>query len=204
MPAGERGTSGPAVGAILAGGRGSRIGGAKATVDIAGRPLISYPIAAVEEAGLEPIVVAKRESELPPLGCHVIHEPERPRHPLCGIVTALRHAGGRPVVAIGCDMPFASPALLAWLGEAPEALAVPVLDGEPQPFPGRYDVSLLGPLETALAGAEPLRRTLESLSPRRIAEDELARFGEPRRLLFNVNTPADAEQARRLLEPTAG
>jgi CTP:molybdopterin cytidylyltransferase MocA len=40
------------LGAVLAGGRGSRIGGGKPTIELAGRPLISYRLAAIEAAGL--------------------------------------------------------------------------------------------------------------------------------------------------------
>jgi molybdenum cofactor guanylyltransferase len=189
----------PALGAILAGGRGSRIGGSKATVELAGRPLISYPLAAVERAGLEPVVVAKRDSQLPPLSCAVIHEPERPRHPLCGIVAALHHAEGRPLVVVACDMPFVSAGLLAWLASLPEPLAVPLLDGGPQPLLARYDGALLPALETALVDEGPLRRTVESLGARFLVEAELARFGDPRLLCFNVNTPGDLEQLPRRL-----
>lgn len=195
---GRRG-SGPAVGAVLAGGRGSRIGGAKALVELAGRPLISHPLAAVEEAGLEPVVVAKADSELPPLSCRTIREPGRPQHPLCGIVAALRYARERPLVAVGCDMPFAAPSLLAWLASAPEPLVVPSLGERLQPLPARYDAALLPALEEALAERRALQPTLESLRPRTIAEAELARFGDPQRLCFNVNTPADLERAARLL-----
>ena len=48
-----------ALGVVLAGGRGSRLGGAKPTAELAGRPLISYPLAALAEAGLDAAVVAK-------------------------------------------------------------------------------------------------------------------------------------------------
>ena len=186
---------------MLAGGRAKRIGGAKASVELAGRPLIEYPLAAAEEAGLEPLVVAKSGSELPPLRRPVLREPERPRHPLCGIVAALREAGGRPVVVVGCDMPFASAALLGWLAAAPEPLVVPSVGGALQPLPARYDHALLPALEARLSRPEPLQRTVESLQPRLVAEDELARFGEPRRLCFNVNTPAELKEAQRMLEP---
>jgi molybdopterin-guanine dinucleotide biosynthesis protein A len=187
------------VGAILAGGRGSRIGGGKALVELAGRPLISYPVAAVEQAGLEAVIVAKPDTQLPPLACRVVHEPEQPRHPLCGIVAALRHAGERPLVTIGCDMPFADAGLLAWLGSISEPLAVASLDGQLQPLPARYDGTHLSALEAALEREEALRPTLASLRPRLLGEDELARFGDPSRLCFNVNTPADLERAERQL-----
>jgi len=201
-PGGEARRSEPPLGAVLAGGRGSRIGGAKATAELAGRPLVSYPVAALEAVGLEAVVVAKPDSELPPLGCRTIREPQRPRHPLCGIVAALRDAGGRPVIAVGCDMPFAGP-LLAALAAARGPLVVASAGERLQPLPGRYDAALLPALEAALQDERALRATLESLGPRTIAGAELARLGDPRRLCFNVNTAADQAQAERMLAPAA-
>ncbi|HET9163318.1 MAG TPA: NTP transferase domain-containing protein [Solirubrobacterales bacterium] len=198
------GAIGPAVGAVLAGGGGRRIGGTKAAVELAGRPLIFYPLAAVEAAGLEAIVVAKRDSALPSLGCPLIEEPERPRHPLCGIVAALRYAGGRPLIAIGCDMPFVPPALLSWLASVPQPLAVPTLEGHPQPFPARYSRGLLPALEQGLANLQSMRRTIESLGPLLLEEEELAAFGDPGRLCFNVNTLEDLRKAEELLGATRG
>jgi molybdopterin-guanine dinucleotide biosynthesis protein A len=116
----------------------------------------------------------------------------------------LRYAGGRPLVVVGCDMPFVGAALLAWLASTSEPLVVPSLGGNPQPLPARYDDSLLPALEDALAGAASLRRTIESLQPRLVAEDVLARFGDPTRLCFNVNTPTDLEAAERMLKAVEG
>lgn len=179
--------AGPALGAVLAGGRSSRIGRAKATIELAGRPMIAYPLAALEAAGVEAVVVAKPDSELPALDCPVVREPELPHHPLCGIVAALRAASGRAVIAIACDTPLIDPALLAHLATAADSLLVPDLDGRPQPLPARYGPDLRPHLEAALAREEPLRRTVESLSPRLLRGEELSRFGDPERLLLNVN-----------------
>lgn len=192
---------GPPIGVVLAGGHGNRIGGEKATVELAGSPLIHFPLAAVEEAGLEPMVVAKTDTALPPLNTRVIREPDLPRHPLCGIVAALRSAAERPLVVVGCDMPFVSAALLAWLGSAREPLVVPALGGVLQPLPARYGPALLPALEAELNREAPLLRTVESLQPRQIAEEDLERFGEPRLLFRNVNTHEDLKAAERLLEP---
>lgn len=191
--------AGAVLGAVLAGGRGSRIGGAKATVELAGRPLIAYPLAALEAAGVEAVVVAKPGSELPPLGCPIIREPELPHHPLCGIVAALRAARGRAVIVIACDMPLTDPALLAHLAAAGDPLLVPVLDGHLQPLQARYGPELGPRLEAALEREEPLRRTVESLSPRLLGSEELSRFGNPERLLFNVNDGEDLRRAELAL-----
>jgi molybdopterin-guanine dinucleotide biosynthesis protein A len=187
------------LGAVLAGGAGSRLGGAKATVQLAGRPLISYPLAALAAAGIEAVVVAKPATELPPLDVAVLREPVEPRHPLLGIVTALRHAAGRPVLAVACDLPLVPPALLAELAAAPEPLVLAAPAGEPQPLLARYAPALLPELESALGRQEPLRRTVAALSPRLLADPELARFGDPAELLLNVNDFADLERAGDML-----
>jgi molybdenum cofactor guanylyltransferase len=185
------------LGVVLAGGRGARLGGAKAAVGLAGRPLISYPLAALAAAGLERRVVAKPGSELPRLeeGTRLLLEPPSPRHPLCGIVAALRAAPGRAVVAVPCDMPFATPALLELLADAAEPLVVLSYRDRVQPLPGRYAATLLPQLETALARGEPLRRTVEALDARVVGEDRLTQLGDPGHLLLNVNDETDLRHA---------
>jgi molybdopterin-guanine dinucleotide biosynthesis protein A len=200
------------LGAVLAGGRGSRLGGGKAGIELGGRPLLSYPLAAIATAGLEAVVCAKpgeglsrsrgslRTSRVPKEPrdeVRVLEEPAEPRHPLCGIVAALRL--GRPAVVVACDLPFVAPGLIELLAEAREPLVVPALDGRLHPLLGRYEPSLLPELEAALEREEPLTRTVERLAPRLLAEEELARFGDPRRLLFNVNDPDDLREAESLL-----
>lgn len=194
------GEAGQPLGAVLAGGRGSRLGGAKATVELAGRPLLHYPLAALAAAGLEHCVVAKPGSELPPLdGTPLLLEPAALSHPLCGIVTALRASRAGVVVAIPCDMPFLAPSLLEQLAAAPEPLVVLCRAGRVQPLPGRYAAMLLPELEAALAREEPLRHTATALGARVLGEEELARCGDPRRLLFNVNDGADLRRAEAQL-----
>jgi molybdenum cofactor guanylyltransferase len=185
--------------AILAGGRGERLGREKAALELAGRPLIAYPLAAARATGAEVVVVAKRGSMLPKLDERIIHEPDEPRHPLCGLVAALRDAAGGPVLAIGCDMPFLTTELLAWLGSLPDQLAVPRLDGVLQPLTALYAGRLADSLEESLRSPPPMRRVVEANDPRIVTESELMKFGAPSRLLFNVNTPADLAEAERLV-----
>jgi molybdopterin-guanine dinucleotide biosynthesis protein A len=199
-PSGKRNspTGSGGLGAVLAGGQGSRLGGAKPTADLSGRPLIAYPLAALAAAGLEGFVVAKPSTALPPTGAEVVTEPEEPTHPLAGIVAGLRHAGV-PLVVVGCDFPFAPPALLRALAEAPGPLVVPAPGGEPQPLMARWAPELLPRLEEALAREEPLRRTVADLSARLLDDTELARFGDPTHTFFNVNTPEDLRAAKDLV-----
>jgi molybdopterin-guanine dinucleotide biosynthesis protein A len=188
-------------GAVLAGGRGSRLGGLKPTARLGGRPLISYPLAALAAAGIDAFVVAKASTASTPV--EVVTEPAQPTHPLAGIVAALRHAG-RPLVVLGCDFPFAPPALLRALAEAPEPLVVPAPGGNPQPLMARWTPELLPHLEGALEREEPLRRTVAALAPRLLEDAELAPFGDPSRAFLNVNTPADLRVAERAVRSPRG
>jgi molybdopterin-guanine dinucleotide biosynthesis protein A len=175
------------------------MGRPKAVADLAGRPLISYPLAAIEAAGLEPLVVAKANTPLPTLACRLVHEPAAPRHPLAGILAALGACGGRAVVAIGCDMPFLEPALLAALATLDDPLAVAEAGGRLQPLPGRYPPDVEADLNKALARELPLGETVVSLGARVLGEAELARFGDPAWLCFSVNDDADLAVAEREL-----
>lgn len=188
-----------AVGAVLAGGRSARMGRSKALVELAGRPLIAYPLEAIAAARLEPLVVAKPDSELPPLDCRVVRESPEPVHPLAGLVAALEAAGSRPVVALACDMPFVPPELLAWLAGLPDSIAVAFAAGRVHPLLGRYATDVGRLFAVALDDPIPLTEAVVSLDPRLVGERELRRFGDPERIAFNVNSPQDLERAEVLL-----
>ncbi|MFL5819217.1 MAG: molybdenum cofactor guanylyltransferase [Solirubrobacteraceae bacterium] len=189
----------PALAAVLAGGRGSRMGAPKATVPLGGRALIEHPLDALREAGLEAVVVAKPGSRLPALDVAVWEEPAEPVHPLCGVLRALEGASGRPVLAVACDMPFLAPGLLARLAAADGPLVVPEVAGRLQPLLARYSPALAVALADALRRRAALTDVVRELAPSVLGEATLRRFGDPERLLFNVNDRDDLARAQRLL-----
>jgi molybdopterin-guanine dinucleotide biosynthesis protein A len=164
------------------------MGSPKALVELGGRPLPAWVLAAALEAGLEPVVVAKPGSPLPPLDAPVWPEPEQPVHPLTGIIAALERAGPRGVVALACDMPFVTPELIARL-EARFGVAAP--PGEA--FPARYAPSALPVLRAGLAREAPLRDVLAEL-----AVVDLAAIG-PAHELLGINDPETLARAEALL-----
>ncbi len=171
---------------MLAGGAGSRLGGSKATVELAGRPLISYSLAAFAEAGIEAVVVAKTDTELPPLAVPAVTEPGDPVHPLLGMITALEHAAGRPVVTCPCDTPFVTAALLTQLATATVTAAAH--DGRRlHPLIAHLQAAALEPLREALQARRSATGAIEALGAELIRTDE--------RTAFNINTPADLEAA---------
>ncbi|HEX4467144.1 MAG TPA: NTP transferase domain-containing protein [Solirubrobacteraceae bacterium] len=195
--------SGSAIVAVLAGGRGRRIGGAKPMRSLAGRPLIEYPLAAARKANIETIVVAKAATQLPDgLTAHVVLEPDEPHHPLTGAVAALEYAtrvSASAVVMVGCDMPLVTAALLAWIAEMPGGALLLELDGRTQPLPTRCLPRHAPLLREALEREAPLREALGALAPAILDERALARFGEARRLCFSVNSAEDLAAAERWL-----
>jgi len=187
------------LGVILAGGRGTRLGQSKATASLAGRPLLEWPLQALESAGMETVVVAKHDTVLPPDCAPVWVEPDDPVHPLLGIVTALEQADGRAVLACACDLPFVTPALAARVAGHDAPLVVPRAGGRLHPLFARYTERLLPDLRAALSEERSLHETLDALMPAILEETELGRFGDPARLLLNVNTPEDLLRAETML-----
>ncbi len=186
------------IGVVLAGGRGRRMGGEKATVLLAGQPLIAYPLQALAETVAEVRIIAKPDTELPNIaGVTVWIEPESPRHPLVGIVHALALAEGRAVLVCACDLPLVTPALLRALyhhdpGDAPAVLAS--AGSEVQPLLGCYCPSALEPLRAlAVEGQIPLRAAAQAIGARRL---EVADGDE----LFNVNSPVQLLEAAAMLD----
>jgi molybdenum cofactor guanylyltransferase len=176
-----------ALAVVLAGGRSRRMGSPKALVELGGRPLLAWALAAAAEAGLEAVVVAKPGSALPPLEVPVWAEPEQPSHPLAGLVAALERAAPRPIVALACDMPFVPPELIARLAALDAVAAVP--PGEA--FPARYASAALPTLRAGLARQAPLRAVLAELRPAEVAAAPEA--------LLGVNDPAALGRAEARL-----
>ncbi len=183
------------VGVILAGGAGRRLGGAKATVLLGGRPLISYPLQALSAALGEVAILAKADTELPSLpGTTVWIEPDLRRHPAIGIVQALELAGGRPVLVCAADLPFVTAELVRRLvGQDPHGspAVVACVRGEAQPLLGCYQ-----PRAAQLLGQpfdRPLREQVAALGPRLLEVEDSEQ-------LFNVNAPEDLLRAAAMLD----
>ena len=180
------------------------MGAPKALAELASRPLLARVVSTVGSAGLDPVVVAKPDSPLPKLDCRVLTEPSEPRHPLTGVLAALGSSAGRGVVSIACDMPFVPARLLTWLAQIEEPVAVCEIGGRLEPMLGRYSPAASETLAAALADGAAMREAVAALDPLVIPEESVARFGDPQRIFFNVNSPADLETAERLLARGGG
>ena len=175
-----------ALGAVLAGGRGSRLGGAKAVAELAGRPLAAHAVAALREVCATVVVVARPGTALPRLDVPVWHDEPAAGdlHPLHGIVRALRGArelGLDRALVLAVDLPLVTREALTVLLEAGPT-AVARAEGRLQPLCAVYASGVLDALHAAPPG-EALTATVARLDP--VVVDV------PPGALLNVNRPAD-------------
>ena len=181
---------------MLAGGSGRRLRKrSKPAAELAGRPLVSYPLEALRPVCSLVAVVCKRKTRLPDLdsGVERWDEPDEPRHPLTGNLHALERAGG-PVLVCAADMPFvtadACRTILGSAGTAESSAVVAASGGALQPVFGLYAPAAADALREASPDA-PLTATVEALDPVRVAL--------PPALVRSVNTPEELAEAETQL-----
>ena len=129
------------------------------------------------------------------------HADLRPeRGSLVGIHTALTAANGGDVLVVAWDMPFVHTALLEAVGSrlARSAYAaVPETEHGIEATCAAYTAACLPVVDRLLdAGLMKLSAFVRALPAHEtITRDDLERIGDPTRLFFNVNTPADLASA---------
>ena len=103
----------PFTGAVLTGGRSTRMGTDKAFVEVDGRPMAGRVAAALRAAGAaEVLAVGGDLDRLPSLGFDRAVPDRHPGEgPLGGLLTALAAAGHDVVVVLACDVPAARAAV---------------------------------------------------------------------------------------------
>ncbi|HLE28791.1 MAG TPA: molybdenum cofactor guanylyltransferase [Anaerolineales bacterium] len=187
--------------AVLAGGKSSRMGVDKSFVRVLGRPLIEDILAQVAGIGAETILITNRPDDYRYLGAPLFADVLPDKGALGGIYTALYHSSQPHTLCLACDMPFVVYPLLDYLisliptGDA----IVPRLAGEAEPFRAIYAHACLGPIRAALEGGKMrVISFFPGVRVRFVDEPEIDHFDPQRLSFFNVNTPEDLEQARRL------
>ncbi len=198
---------------ILAGGKSRRMGRDKLPLEFGGVPLIGRVYRALEPRCAELLVAgANAEVPLPPAARRIPDRRAGSLGPLAGIEAGLLAAGHPAVFVAEGDMPFLSErlvgGLMGLLAERRAGAVVPRCGGRVYPLCAAYDRDGALPAVSAALdrGALAVRDILESLPDVvYVGEEELWSFGEPARLLANVNSPEELELARAVLdEPPAG
>jgi molybdopterin-guanine dinucleotide biosynthesis protein A len=132
--------------------------------------------------------------------------------PLGGIITALQHtaATDRPGewnLILGCDMPFLTAEWLQFLvtyaRESNKEIQVilPHSAHGPEPLCACYRTSAADPLKNVFdGGVRKVTQALREVRTEVLDESVWKRFDSAGRLFWNMNTPADFEEAQRLWE----
>lgn len=197
----------PISGAIIAGGESARFGGKpKGLCRVGGIRIIDRVEAALGSVVQRVTLIAndpEASGWLP--GIPVRPDERTERGSLVGLHAALGRSDEAVIVA-AWDMPFIAPALLALLvGEWTEGSSAVVPEGPRglEPMCALYAPSCRPVFERALDRHELRLGAVVAQLPGvvRIGVERVAAIGDPARLFFNVNTPADLELAERMAAP---
>jgi molybdenum cofactor guanylyltransferase len=195
--------------AILAGGRATRYGGRdKGTLLVDGRTILERQIAELSRVTNDILIVGAHASEPTRTVREIAPAPARAGDivvrtisdavpgcgPLGGLHAALTEAQGEAVFVAACDMPYLSAAFIVYLlGLTGEADAVvPRTARGYHPLCAAYTRACLEPTARRLADRQ--LKTIDlimDVRTRIVTPEELDRFGGEKKLLANVNTPAE-------------
>jgi molybdopterin-guanine dinucleotide biosynthesis protein A len=210
-------------GFVQAGGVSTRFGVDKALVRFEGKTLLARTLELVSSVCGETKIVA-------PLGKYgdatvpILADRWPGEGPLGGILTALQHINGRRGIPAGaqaedrgirshalilsCDMPFLTREWLAYLCDramkSNAQVTVPQSENGLEPLCACWSTDAASTIQTAFdAGVRKVTEATKRLPMEVLDEPAWKRFDTDGRLFWNMNTPADFEEARRVFEERA-
>jgi molybdopterin-guanine dinucleotide biosynthesis protein A len=185
-------------GLVLAGGKSSRMGLAKATLPFGPELMLQRVVRLLGSVVRPIIVVAAPGQTLPPLADDVLiaRDEREARGPLEGLLAGLLAVVGHAeaVYATSCDVPLLAPAfvqaMIERLGNAD--VVVPVEDGFAHPLAAVYRITVLPHIQELLA-ADQLRPAFlfDRVRTVRIPVAELRSADPQLETLLNLNRPED-------------
>lgn len=181
--------------AIIAGGRALRFSGQdKSRLVVEGRTIIVRQVEVLQRVAAEVFIVGPDPERYRDIGVPVCPDVIGGAGALGGIHAALVHARHETVLAIGCDLPFLTAELLTRLialSTAHDGAWVQSHAGV-EPLVACYrrqaEPKIRARLVAGQFRASDLAATLDLAV---LGPDGLSAFGDPQRLLTNVNTPDD-------------
>ncbi|HAF68664.1 MAG TPA: hypothetical protein DCX77_03810 [Acidimicrobiaceae bacterium] len=141
-----------ATGAILCGGRSTRMGQDKASLRLSGRPMVEWVAGAMREAGVEPIVALGGKSSI---ALPIVPDELEQQGPLHVLINAVEQLGD--ILVCPCDVPLVSAQLFRSVLIAGAASERPVVLAESdrlQPLIGLYKKSSAELLRSAFDRGE--------------------------------------------------
>ncbi|OGS93457.1 MAG: hypothetical protein A2061_07855 [Gallionellales bacterium GWA2_59_43] len=182
---------------ILAGGDSRRMGRDKAALPLHGKPLLQHVTDAV--AQVFPQVIVSVRQPRAGLDLPQVCDAQPDGGPLAGLAAALESIATPWLFAVGCDMPFVSPAVIEVLARrrVGHQAVVPLVQGHPQPLAAFYARECLAAIRDIQAGGgkQSLRALLERLDVCYVDEAQLREHDPQLRSFFDLDTPADVAAA---------
>lgn len=190
-------------GFVTAGGQSSRMGRDKAWLELGGTTLIARVVAALRPVTEQVTVIANRP-EYAWLNLPVVADRQPGIGPLEAIRTALANSRQPRVVLAGCDLPFVTTQLFAYLlAMGGDAQAVVPLDdgGRLEPLCAVYSTTALNAVSELIAkGERKVSRLFDHIPTRFVAFSEIAHLDGAGLFFENLNSPADYKRAVERLE----
>ncbi len=192
---------------VLAGGKSSRLGQDKASVELEGRTLLQRSVANLEFLGSDIVIVAAPGQVLPRLesACRLItlRDIVPGQGPLIGLYTGLRHAENQYCFVVACDMPFVQRPLVEYMADAAAGydVVMPRRARGLEPLHAIYGRSCIGSIESSIgAGVHKIDGFIEKVSVKYLEASEIENLDPQGLSFFNINTPADLAKAAGLLD----
>jgi molybdopterin-guanine dinucleotide biosynthesis protein A len=206
---GENTRRGTALGYVLAGGGSTRFGRDKALVEIDGAPMLLRMRALLADITNQVSVIAAPQ-KYAALGVIGIGDRWEGQGPLAGIITALlttQETGGVAAwnLIIGCDMPFLTREWLTYLVERALTSGAEVVTPQSaqglEPLCSCWQTTAAAKLQQMFeGGTRKITEAMKRLDMEVVDEADWKRFDTADRLFWNMNTAADYDEAKRILE----
>lgn len=186
---------------IQAGGQSKRMGQDKGLVSFLGIPLIQRVIERLAPLADEILITTNQPEGYRFLGHRLVSDLYPDRGALGGLYTALNAATSPLVAVVACDMPFASPQLLAaeqnCLSNGAYDAAIPNTSSGMEPFHSIYRRQTCLPAIKAALDTNQWRADawFSQVNVRLFSTDEIRRYDPTELAFWNVNTPAELSRA---------
>lgn len=197
---------------LQAGGKSTRMGQDKALVPFMDVTMIEYILQQIEGLGHDTIIITNSPDNYRFLNLPLFPDVIPDWGALGGLYSAIFHASQDTCLVLACDMPFVNVPLIKYLITLiPEHDAViPHLDSSEnekpvlaEPFRAVYRKSCLAPIKSAITAGE--RRIVSFFNQVRIRfvdRAEIEVFDPGLQTFFNVNTPDELLEAKRIARNT--
>ena len=196
-------------GYVMAGGASRRFGFDKARAELNGETMLARMCKSVKDVTGSVAVVAA-SGRYAEFGERLVADQWPGEGPLGGIISALMDARTRNqehvwCLIVGCDMPFLTRAWLTYLKDRAVTTRAAVVAPQSalglEPLCACWHTSATAKLQFSFEdGIRKVTEAMKRVSMEVVDEKEWKRFDETGRLFWNMNTPAEFEEARRIME----